>query len=174
MNRFIIVCFGAVACASVIGCETITNVVSVPVREQAIVSNTQDADTVVPEPAMEPKPVVAGRIDPQVVYFSSNSSVLAESAQSILRSLSNVILQNMESVQAIDVTGHVAFAGTEEGREQISSDRSKRVAEYLVELGIPQSLVNAMSRDADQPVATNKTAEGRALNRRANIIIIQK
>ena len=98
--------------------------------------------------------------------------MLSDRTQRALRELSNGILQSVDSVRAITIDGHVAFAGTNEGRQRISRERGERVAEYLIKLGIPQSFIETTARAADEPAATNSTEEGRALNRRAEITII--
>lgn len=168
MNRVAMSLVGVAVCTFAIGCQTTTEVVSVSLTEQAVLQNTQEVTTLPPEaPVVEP-------IDPLIIYFGKNSSEISERAQSALRALSYVILQNMDSVQAIDVTGHVAFAGTKTGRSRISKDRSEQAAQYLIELGVPQSLLKTTSDGANQPAATNDTEEGRALNRRANIVVIQE
>ena len=72
------------------------------------------------------------------------------------------------------VTGHTALAGTREGRERLSLERARVVAACLVAAGArreDQLVVRGMG--ARQPVADNATEEGRKLNRRVEITLLE-
>jgi outer membrane protein OmpA-like peptidoglycan-associated protein len=67
------------------------------------------------------------------------------------------------------VTGHGDEIGTREQNYKIGAGRAAAVADVLVKRGVSKSGIDTKSEGKDKPIATNKTAEGRALNRRATI-----
>jgi outer membrane protein OmpA-like peptidoglycan-associated protein len=72
------------------------------------------------------------------------------------------------------VTGHTALAGTFEGREALSLERARVVAERLVRLGARESsriVIRGMG--AREPLADNATEAGRRLNRRVEITLLE-
>jgi outer membrane protein OmpA-like peptidoglycan-associated protein len=64
------------------------------------------------------------------------------------------------------VHGHTGVTGTEVGNQQLSELRAEVVRSLLVETGVEAARVHAVGFGAGQPVATNETAAGRALNRK--------
>lgn len=138
----------------------------------ALMFSCATTTTTIPVELDVPVVTEAGPIERLIVYFEEDSSILTERTKSALRPLSYLILQSMDTVEEIVVDGHVALAGTSEGRTRISEERGNRVTAYLVELGVPQSLINTMSLEATRPVASNNTDEGRVLNRRVEIQVV--
>jgi len=72
-------------------------------------------------------------------------------------------------VEMVIATGHTDSIGTEAYNQKLSERRSAAVKEYLVSKGIPASKITTIGKGELQPVATNKTAEGRQKNRRVDI-----
>ena len=71
------------------------------------------------------------------------------------------------------VIGHTARAGTEAGQKALSVERAKAVVDFLVASGLDAGRFVYEGRGASEPVATNDTPEGMALNRRVEIIILE-
>ncbi len=71
------------------------------------------------------------------------------------------------------VVGHTADIGRPEGQKALSIERAQAVADALVKRGIPPSRVIHDGRGGLEPVASNDTEEGRAKNRRVEIIILE-
>jgi outer membrane protein OmpA-like peptidoglycan-associated protein len=71
------------------------------------------------------------------------------------------------------VVGHTARAGTVEGQERLSVERARAIVDYLVESGLEAARFLYEGRGARDPIAPNSTEEGRALNRRVEIIILE-
>lgn len=106
------------------------------------------------------------------VYFEPDSPRLTEAARESIREISRIL----ERVPGNDilVSGHTALAGTAEGREALSVERARRVAEAIVAGGShreEQVLYRGMG--ARQPAATNATEAGRRRNRRVEITILE-
>ncbi|MDR2663343.1 MAG: OmpA family protein [Treponema sp.] len=75
--------------------------------------------------------------------------------------------------KTILVAGHAALAGSEEGRLKISEDRARAVADYLAVLGIrPREEIIIRAYGGERPLGDNATGEGRAINRRVEIILL--
>ena len=72
------------------------------------------------------------------------------------------------------IKGFTDNAGSETYNKHLSIKRARRVYEYLIMFGIPRSKLSFKGFDFKDPVADNKTEEGRSLNRRVEIEIIFK
>lgn len=73
------------------------------------------------------------------------------------------------SLELVIATGHTDSIGTDAYNQKLSERRAAAVKDYLVSKGIPAAKVTTIGKGESQPVATNKTAEGRQKNRRVDI-----
>jgi outer membrane protein OmpA-like peptidoglycan-associated protein len=72
------------------------------------------------------------------------------------------------------VGGHTALAGNAEGRQQLSLERARAVADYLLERNVRESeRMVIQGYGADKPLADNNTETGRQKNRRVEITILE-
>jgi outer membrane protein OmpA-like peptidoglycan-associated protein len=71
------------------------------------------------------------------------------------------------------VVGHTADVGTRESQMELSVQRAERIARLLERSGIAADRIIFMGRGGTEPVADNSTEEGRAKNRRVEIIILE-
>lgn len=71
------------------------------------------------------------------------------------------------------VVGHTARAGTEAGQKALSVERAKAVVDFLVASGLDPKRFSYEGRGASEPIASNDTAEGMALNRRVEVLILE-
>ena len=69
------------------------------------------------------------------------------------------------------VEGHTDSAGARSFNMDLATARAQSVREYIVSRGVPADMIRAVGIGPDRPVADNKTADGRANNRRVEIII---
>ncbi len=72
-------------------------------------------------------------------------------------------------VELVIATGHTDSRGTDAYNQKLSERRAQSVKEYMVSKGIPAAKITTLGKGESQPVATNKTDEGRAKNRRVDI-----
>jgi OOP family OmpA-OmpF porin len=72
-------------------------------------------------------------------------------------------------LEMVIATGHTDSIGTAQYNQRLSERRAASVKAYLVSKGIPASKITTIGKGESQPVATNKTAEGRQKNRRVDI-----
>ena len=72
-------------------------------------------------------------------------------------------------LELVIATGHTDSIGSDAYNQKLSERRAAAVKDYLVSKGIPASKITTIGKGESQPVATNKTAEGRQKNRRVDI-----
>jgi outer membrane protein OmpA-like peptidoglycan-associated protein len=76
--------------------------------------------------------------------------------------------------QPIVVFGYTDNIGTRENNMDLSQKRSSAVRDYLVGRGIPSDLITAQGKGPDEPVSDNGSVDGRAANRRVEIVVKPK
>ncbi len=75
----------------------------------------------------------------------------------------------------IEISGHTDSTGGDNINQSISQARAEKVGKFLVEVGeIPKSRIKTLGYGESRPIAANKTAKGRAENRRVEINIINE
>ena len=72
----------------------------------------------------------------------------------------------------VQVLGHTDSTGSADYNQRLSERRANAVADVLMEGGVPFSRIRTIGRGEDQPVASNLTEEGKAQNRRVEIVIL--
>ena len=134
----------------------------------------QPAPPAAPAPAPAPAPA---RPAPQSVRQSVviQADALFDFDKSVVRpDGKRAIDEALSKMQGTDIemviaTGHTDSIGTAKYNQRLSERRANAIKEYLVSKGIPASKVTTSGKGESQPVATNKTAEGRQKNRRVDI-----
>ena len=76
------------------------------------------------------------------------------------------------SLEVIIAVGHTDSVGSDAYNQKLSVKRAESVKAYLVTKGIEKNRVYTEGKGEKQPVADNKTAEGRAKNRRVEIEVV--
>jgi outer membrane protein OmpA-like peptidoglycan-associated protein len=76
--------------------------------------------------------------------------------------------------QPMIVYGFTDNVGTPERNMDLSQKRAQSVRDYLVSKGIPSDLISAQGKGQDSPIADNGSVEGRAQNRRVEIVVQPK
>jgi len=129
-----------------------------------------------PAPAAAPAPApVAPPAATKVTYaadafFDFNKSVIKPEGKAKLDDLVGKIKDiNLEVIIAV---GHTDAVGSDAYNQKLSVRRSEAVKAYLVSKGIEKNRVYTEGKGEKQPVADNKTAEGRAKNRRVEIEVV--
>ena len=72
-------------------------------------------------------------------------------------------------IEIVIATGHTDSIGTDAYNQRLSERRATSVKEYMVSKGVAAAKITTLGKGETQPVATNKTKEGRAKNRRVDI-----
>jgi OOP family OmpA-OmpF porin len=123
-----------------------------------------------PPPPPEPE-VVQERIVLRGVNFDFDRSEIRPDAAVILDEAAS-ILSGKPDVQ-VRVEGHTDATGPEEYNQGLSERRAASVRKYLVENGIADSRLTSVGLGESNPIATNDTREGRALNRRVELQVLE-
>lgn len=102
------------------------------------------------------------------VNFKTASAELLEESYYVLETVFNS-LEAYPSVK-VEIAGHTDNEGSNEYNMALSYDRAKTVRDYLVMRGISPDRIVARGYGEERPIASNDTAEGRAKNRRVEVI----
>ena len=124
-----------------------------------------------PAPAPAPAPAAASKVTYAAdAFFDFDKSVLKPEGKAKLDDLvSKVKSINLEVIIAV---GHTDSIGTDAYNQKLSVRRAEAVKAYLVSKGIEKNRVYTEGKGEKQPVADNRTAEGRAKNRRVEIEVV--
>jgi len=124
-----------------------------------------------PAPAPEPEEVViAEKIVLRGVNFDFDKSVIRPDAAVILDEVVS-ILSGKPDVR-VRVAGHTDAAGPDDYNQGLSERRAASVRKYLGEHGIAAANLTSVGFGESRPIATNETREGRALNRRVELEVL--
>jgi outer membrane protein OmpA-like peptidoglycan-associated protein len=117
--------------------------------------------------------------DDRGMVITLQGEVLFQTAKSDLKPAAMAKLDQIAEAlkgkeQPIVVYGFTDNVGTYDNNMTLSQRRAQSVRDYLVSKSIPQDLVTAQGRGPDAPVADNTSIEGRAQNRRVEIVVQPK
>ncbi len=124
-----------------------------------------------PAPPARPQPPAATKVTYAAdAFFDFNKSVVKPEGKAKLDDLVGKIKGiNLEVIIAV---GHTDSVGGDAFNQKLSVSRAEAVKAYLVSKGIEKNRVYTEGKGEKQPVADNKTAEGRAKNRRVEIEVV--
>jgi OOP family OmpA-OmpF porin len=103
--------------------------------------------------------------------FDFNRAILKESGKAALHELDETIKARGAKVVDISIIGHTDSIGSEDYNMALSLRRAEAVKDYIVSEGIDPSIIKVSGEGESNPVASNATPEGRAQNRRVDIIV---
>lgn len=105
------------------------------------------------------------------VLFRSNDAMLLPAALTRLDQVAEALVAKNQNVV---VEGYTDSRGSQSTNMSLSQRRADSVRTYLVTRGFPSEKISARGMGPDRPIAENKSAEGRANNRRVEIVIARK
>jgi OOP family OmpA-OmpF porin len=153
-------CAGAKAAPAAPPRPTAPSAPAAPARPTAPAAPAQPAR---PAPSSVRQAVV---IQADALFDFDKSVLRPDGKQSIDDAMNKIRGTDLEMVIA---TGHTDSVGTDAYNQALSERRAAAVKDYLVSKGIPAAKITTIGKGESQPVATNKTAEGRQKNRRVDI-----
>ncbi len=101
------------------------------------------------------------------VNFDTNSAHLQSSSTAVLDRVAEGMKDHPDV--RLEVQGHTDSQGNDAYNMKLSRDRAKAVKDYLVGKGVPAKQLEAKGYGETKPIADNKTAGGRAVNRRVEL-----
>lgn len=108
--------------------------------------------------------------------FQSSRAQLTDGFDPLIASVAKVILENQELIGDITVVGHTDGVPLQKTNplstnQRLSEARAAEIADILIQNGVPKDRVRSEGRAATDPVADDGTREGRALNRRVEVLV---
>ena len=142
-----------------------------PAVEPAAAPAATPAPAAAAPAAAAPAPAVATKVTYAAdAFFDFDKSVLKPEGKAKLDDLASKVKDiNLEVIIAV---GHTDSVGSDAYNQKLSVRRSEAVKAYLVSKGIEKNRVYTEGKGEKQPVADNKTKEGRAKNRRVEIEVV--
>lgn len=117
-----------------------------------------------------PKPVTEKVTFAADVFFDFDKAVLKPEGKAKLDDLAAKL--KATALEVIIAIGHTDAIGSSEYNQKLSVRRAEAVKAYLVSKGIEPNRVYTEGKGKSQPIADNRTAEGRAKNRRVEIEVV--
>ena len=107
----------------------------------------------------------------KVILFDSGKSTFQKGTYTVLQSITSILKEYPNSRFMIE--GHCDSDGSDASNMKLSNDRAHAVKDYLIENGIAADRLDHTGFGESKPIATNKTAKGKAMNRRVEISLIK-
>jgi OOP family OmpA-OmpF porin len=128
-----------------------------------------------PPPAPRPAAPPAAPVSQKVTFsaqtlFDFDKSVVKPEGRAALDGLVNQV--KGITLEVVIAVGHTDWIGSDAYNQRLSVRRAEAVKAYLVSKGIPANRIYTEGKGEKQPIADNKTADGRAKNRRVEVEVI--
>jgi len=107
----------------------------------------------------------------RTIYFRTNSAEFTPKTYPVLDAI--VVIMKKYPAARFRIEGHTDSVGSAEYNLKLSQRRAEAVRNYLISKGISPDRLEAVGYGETRPIASNRTAAGRAKNRRVEIILIQ-
>jgi outer membrane protein OmpA-like peptidoglycan-associated protein len=104
------------------------------------------------------------------IFFETNKSTLTDQSVTELERLVSLLTESPNL--RIEVSGHTDNTGSAQTNKRLSESRAKAVVDYLVKHGVATGRMTYVGYGSEQPIESNDTPEGRAVNRRSEFKIL--
>jgi len=109
---------------------------------------------------------------PSVALFPRRSAELTEKGKELLAKNEQDARDMLSRASYIEVIGHTDDVGDDAYNLALSEDRAEAVRNHLVAAGVDPSKIVTVGAGESMPIASNKTDEGRAENRRVEVLVL--
>src|SRR5262249_14982640 len=110
----------------------------------------------------------------QQVNFATDKSAIKKNSFTLLATVARIMKLHPE-ITKMRVEGHTDNHATEQHNLTLSQDRADSVRKHLIEVdGIDAARLEAVGYGFSHPIADNKSAKGRAVNRRSAFVILER
>jgi len=111
----------------------------------------------------------SGHVELQGVFFDTGKADLKSESEAALNEVVKMLQQSADI--KVWVVGHTDYVGTPESNLTLSSARAASVVKYLIGQGIDAKRMGSFGAGPYAPVAPNNAEEGRAKNRRVELVV---
>jgi outer membrane protein OmpA-like peptidoglycan-associated protein len=109
---------------------------------------------------------------PSVALFPRRSGELTEQGKQVIEQNRQLAQDQLKRADYIEIVGHTDDVGDDDYNQELSEQRAQSVYNYLVETGLDANKVVVVGMGEKMPITTNTTDEGRAENRRVEILLL--
>lgn len=132
---------------------------------QQLITDLAAVDTIYMQPIEKQKAIVLDNL-----YFASYQTTILPESEGALQQLYTMLAENPEV--RIRIIGHTDDVGSDKDNQILSEGRAKSVRQAMIDRGIDATRIEFEGRGEKEPVASNKTEEGRAKNRRVEFVVL--
>jgi len=125
---------------------------------------------VAPPPPPPPTPKIM--VFEAAALFGVNKAEISPTGKEKIKEYRERAREELSSAKTIKITGHTDSSGKAEYNQKLSVKRAEAVRDYLISLGADASKMEVAGMGATKPIADNKTAAGRANNRRVEVEVL--
>jgi outer membrane protein OmpA-like peptidoglycan-associated protein len=104
------------------------------------------------------------------IHFAYKSAMLDSSSNPVLDQVNELLLQHKDLMLVIEA--HTDDIGGRAYNVELSQQRARSVVEHLLSMGVEPERLVPIGHGKNQPIASNKSGEGRALNRRVEFRMV--
>ncbi len=108
-------------------------------------------------------------LDGQVLFVTGKAELLPVAKDRLNQVAKS--LKDLDDDKLVSIEGFTDSRGADDANMKLSQDRANAVRDYLVSQGVKQEKLRAVGRGEANPIASNDTPEGRANNRRVEIVV---
>jgi OOP family OmpA-OmpF porin len=130
-----------------------------------------------PEPEQPPPPKAELKEEKielsETVQFETDSAVLVDRSKQLLDDVARELADHPE-VKKVQIEGHTDAVASKRHNLKLSQDRVASVKAYLLSKGVDPKRLTTKAFGETKPIASNKTEEGRAKNRRVDFRVLKK
>lgn len=109
---------------------------------------------------------------PSVALFPRRSAELTDQGKALLEKNREDAREMLRRAEYIEIIGHTDDVGDDAYNQDLSEQRARSVRNYLVSTGVDGSKIATVGAGEKMPIASNNTDEGRADNRRVEVMVL--
>ena len=102
-----------------------------------------------------------------MIHFATDKANITDYSRPLVKKFAEFLIKNKGSL--VHIIGHTDWRGSDQYNMALSKRRAKAVRDALIEYGVSASRLSTEGKGEREPIASNKTAEGMALNRRTEV-----